>query len=80
LSAVADSRETSTDEIFAHQVRLQLIAHKITELADTSEGPRAALPFYLKAFRSQVLEMQQSLSTEAFHNGKSRHSFLYTTN
>jgi hypothetical protein len=71
LSAVLNTQESHTDEMFAHQVRLQLIAQRVAESSDASEGPRAPLPFYLNTFRSQMKEVQQSLSPEAKCNGKS---------
>jgi len=72
LLALLTNTECSTDEIFAHQVQLQFIVHKISELSDAKtdslDAEKAPLPFYLKAFRSQLLEFQRSLSPEAERN------------
>ncbi|KAE9376342.1 hypothetical protein N431DRAFT_289530, partial [Stipitochalara longipes BDJ] len=82
LKLISES-ECSTDEIFAHQVQLQLIVHKVSELSnaqsDTSQAPKTPLPFYLKAFRSQLLEVQRSLSPEAECN-EILQAYIHRTN
>jgi hypothetical protein len=78
LLALSAAQESPTDEMFVHQVRLQLIVQRVSELPkmqpDWNESSRAPLPFYLKVFRSQLLEVQSGLSPEAECNGWTRYS------
>jgi hypothetical protein len=80
LAALLNERECLADEIFAHQVQLQMIVHKVAKLSneytESFETPKATLPIYLKAFRSQLLGVQQSFSPEAAQNGNAIFFFL----
>jgi hypothetical protein len=76
LELLSSEQECPTDEIFAHQVRLHLIAANTIQAtsnetgSDTWDAPRASLPFYLKALRSQLVSAKGSLSVEAQNNSK----------
>ncbi len=72
-------QESPTDEMFAHQVRLLLIAEKVAQTSSSStkfsqpDAPKAHLPFYLNAFRSQLVDVKRKLSPAAEHNREALH-------
>jgi hypothetical protein len=74
LRVLSSQHEAPTDEMFAHQVRLQLIAKKVVQTSsnyiefDKSETHKAPLPFYLKAFQSQLADIKLSVSPVAEQN------------
>lgn len=71
LQVLSSVNESPTDEMFTHQIRLQLIVEKVIQsssidtLPDQSRSQNAHLPFYLMAFRSQLADIKRSLSSEA---------------
>jgi hypothetical protein len=81
LLALISSTETPADQIFAHEVQLQLITQRTFESSnshpDRLEDSRTPLPFYLKVFQSQLLDVQRSLSPQAECNGKSNSPLHY---
>lgn len=81
LQVLSSVHESPTDEMFVHQVRLQLIAEKVTQTSsintesDQSKAEMAQLPFYLNAFRSQLEDVKGNISPEA---GRNREMIFYT--
>jgi hypothetical protein len=74
LLALKTSLEGPADEIFSHHVKSQLIIQTVFSESshpqrDYSEASRAPPQFHLKPFQSQLLELQQSLSSAAAYNG-----------
>jgi hypothetical protein len=68
--------ECPADELLAHQIRLQLIAEKVAQTSSNnttfgySDIPKTPLPFYLQAFRSQLIDVRRMISPEAERDRK----------
>jgi hypothetical protein len=76
LRVLSNEHEAPTDEMFAHQVRLQLIADRVVQTTSSytedgqSEVHKATLAFYLKTFQSQLIDVRNGISSNADHNRK----------
>ncbi|RFU24274.1 hypothetical protein B7463_g12065, partial [Scytalidium lignicola] len=78
LQAISASKECSNDEVFAAQVRLQLLAQKAFRVREQQEADSTQLLvptplpmfLYLKALQVQLQELKASFSSEVQQQGK----------
>lgn len=76
LQILSTKQEAPTDKMLAQQIRLQLLAEKVAQTAskntvfEHSEAPKAHLPFYLRALRSQLVDIKRMVSPEVERNRK----------
>lgn len=80
LQVLLEKSEAPSDEIFAHQVRLHLVAEKATQLSskDTDheyhQVSGTSMPFYLRAFNSQLSQIKSDYSLAAQRSRKQNYA------
>ena len=78
MRVLRESKDCAADEVFAIEVRVQLLLHKANQMAWPAGGPDGentdipVIPpaFFLKVIRSQLQELKAELSAEVQQNGK----------
>lgn len=81
LRVIESNKQYPADEVFASQVRLQLLTQRVAHLREQHETDRARTPtntanvpapafLYLKSLRNQLQEYKDSLSPELRQQGE----------
>lgn len=78
LDVLSRAQEAPSDEMFAHQVRLQLFSHRARQATwpagevDLAEGATLPPRLYLQALHWKLGELKSAFSPRLQHDGKLR--------
>ncbi|EXJ81083.1 hypothetical protein A1O3_07371 [Capronia epimyces CBS 606.96] len=76
LDLLGRSQEAPSDEIFAHQVRLQLFSHRVRQVmwpageGELADGPTVPPSFYLQTLQWKLGELKSAFSPRLQHDSK----------